>query len=429
MHKRLKYSIKQYNLEFGLSTHMKKVLQINSCVNMYSTGRIVEEIGNTILEQGWESYVAYGRAARTSRSKLIKIGTDFDIKMHGVQTRLFDRQGLGSKKATEKFIKEVEAIAPDIIHIHNIHDYYINYQLLFNYLHIANIPVVWTFHDFWPITGHCAHFSRIDCQKWKTECHHCPQTRLYPASYFLDRSRSNFRLKKKLFNSLGKMVIVPVSAWVGETLKYSFLSESETQVINNGVDINVFKPLINTQPVREKYNIGNRLMLLGVATAWSASKGMQDYYLLNDLLCNDEVIVMVGLTKEQLKLLPENIIGIQRTEDLNELVALYSAADVVLNLSYQETFGLTTVEGMACGTPGIVYNCTASPELITAETGFVVNPGDINGVLNAVHILKKNGKLYYNEACRERAVKFFSKDERYRDYIELYKKLLDNSVK
>ena len=401
-----------------------KILQINSCVNMYSTGRIVEDIGIAIIEQGWESYVAYGRAARESQSQLIKIGSNFDIRMHGIQTRLFDKQGLASVKATKKFISEIKSIEPDLIHIHNIHDYYINYPLLFNYLASANIPIVWTFHDAWPFTGHCAQFSLIACEKWKTACYACPQKNKYPSSYLLDRSKQNYNIKKRVFNSAANLTIVPVSKFLGTLVQSSFLSQYPMQVINNGIDLTVFKPQIQNYEIRIKYNIGNKMMLLGAATAWSVSKGLNDYFLLSERLNKDEVIVLVGLKDEHFKNLPANIIGIKRTEDLNELVALYSTSDIVLNLSYQETFGLTTAEGLACGTPGIVYNCTASPELLTEKTGFVVAPGDIDAVLKAIATIKKNGKSLYSKDCRERAELFYNKDERYGDYIELYKSLL-----
>lgn len=406
---------------------MIRILQINSCVAMYSTGRIVEEIGNAIISEGWESYVGYGRAARKSSSQVIKIGTDWDIRMHGIKTRLFDGQGLGSKRATEVFVEEVKKLSPDLIHIHNIHDYYINYPVLFRFLQSSNIPVVWTFHDLWPVTGHCAHFSMIGCEKWKTECYQCPQKKVYPASIFLDRSRQNFALKKELFRSLKNIVVVPVSTWLGSMLNFSFLSGSNIRVINNGIDIDRFRPTGDSKATKEKYKIGDRTMLLAVATAWSLNKGLYDYFTLSNLLNEDEVIVLVGLTKEQLRELPEKIIGIERTEDFTELVALYTSADIVLNLSFEETFGLTTVEGMACGTPGIVYNCTASPELISPETGFVVEAGDMKGIINAISAIKEKGKSYYSKACRERVLQYYNKEDRYKDYIALYKELLKNT--
>jgi putative colanic acid biosynthesis glycosyltransferase len=221
---------------------MKKLLQINSVINSGSTGRIAEEIGQTAIDTGWESYIAYGRNERPSSSKLIKIGTDKDIKLHGLQTRLFDRHGLGSKGATTDFIRQIEKIGPDIVHLHNIHGYYINMEVLFHYLKKVNIPVVWTFHDCWPITGHCSHFTFVGCEKWKTQCYNCPQKTGYPASYLIDRSKKNFILKKELFNSLSNLTLVPVSQWLSGILKESFLQNYSIKVINNGVNTEVFRP-------------------------------------------------------------------------------------------------------------------------------------------------------------------------------------------
>ena len=174
---------------------MPTLLQINVVVNSGSTGRIAEEIGQTAIANGWQSYIAYGRYERPSQSKLIRIGTDWDNKLHGLQTRLFDRHGLGSAKATKELIEQIKAINPDVIHLHNLHGYYLNIEILFNYLANANIPVVWTLHDCWPLTGHCSHFDFMNCEKWKSECNQCPQKKEYPASFGIDRSKQNFLIK------------------------------------------------------------------------------------------------------------------------------------------------------------------------------------------------------------------------------------------
>ncbi|NQU84849.1 MAG: glycosyltransferase [Mariniphaga sp.] len=399
---------------------MKNLLQINSVVNSGSTGRIAEEIGQTALNNGWESYIAYGRNERSSKSKLIRIGTDWDIKMHGIQTRLFDRHGLGSKIATEIIVRQIEQIKPDIIHLHNLHGYYLNIELLFNYLSKADLPVVWTLHDCWPMTGHCSHFDFAGCEKWKTLCYDCPQKTSYPSSILFDRSPKNYNLKKQLFTSVRNLTIVPVSSWLGGIVKQSFLSKYPIRVINNGVDLDMFSLQNNTEEVRGKYGIGNRFMLMGVATTWSERKGLEDYMKLSKTLTNDIIIVLVGLSTAQLKTLPPTIIGIARTENISELAKLYSAANIILNLSAEETFGLTTVEGFACGTPSIVYNCTANPELITPETGFIVQKGDIQDLIHAINTIKAKGKSSYGIACRERAEKLYDKVERYRDYLNLY---------
>jgi glycosyltransferase involved in cell wall biosynthesis len=408
---------------------MIQLLQINSVVNSGSTGRIAEEIGQLAVKNGWKSYIAYGRNERESQSEAIKIGNERDINWHGVQTRLFDRHGLGSTRATKKFIAKVETLKPDIIHLHNLHGYYINIRILFEYLARSKIPVVWTLHDCWPITGHCAYFSFVDCQKWRTQCGHCPQKRGYPASYGLDGSSQNYLLKKKVFTSIPseRMVLAVVSHWLDSVIGDSFLKEFPRKVIYNGIDTKKFSPKDSIE-LRNRFGIKGRIILLGVATNWSQRKGLADYLKLSKILRDDEIIILVGLRNDQIRNLPRNVIGVERTEDVDELASFYSMADIVCNFSVEETFGLTTVEGFACGTPGIVYNCTASPELITPETGFVVEQGNITEIRNAIDTIKSKGKSFYAESCRERAVKMFNKNERYAEYLELYDQMLSEKV-
>ena len=393
-----------------------KLLQINSVANIGSTGRIAEQIGQAAMKAGWESYIAYGREAGQSQSHLIKIGSQLDVMWHGVVTRLFDRHGLASKRATKKFVSQIKEIQPDIIHLHNIHGYYLNYEILFEYLSKADIPVVWTFHDCWAMTGHCSYFMGVNCDKWIVECSTCPLLDNYPKSY-VDNSIVNFRRKRESFNSVD-IHIVTVSQWLYKIVDHSFLKDKSRQVIYNGIDIDKFKYVINN-----KYIEGKRL-LLGVASTWEERKGLSDYCSLSEILPDEYQIVLIGLTSKQIKNLTPRIIGIERTNNINELVQYYSAADVVMNLSYAETFGLTTVEGFACGTPSIVYDTTASPELITENTGIVVPLGDISAVKDAVVEICRKGKNHYSQFCRERALTHFNKEDKFKEYIELYKKIL-----
>lgn len=406
----------------------KKILQLNSVINSGSTGRIVEEIGQLAIKNGWKSYIANGRNKCESQSIGIKIGNDWDIKWHGLQTRLFDRHGLASTKATNKLVKKIKEIKPDIIHLHNLHGYYLNIKILFHYLATADIPVVWTLHDCWPMTGHCSYFSFVGCDKWKTQCKHCPQKKGYPTSYLMDRSYKNYQLKKELFTSVPKMIFVPVSNWLANIVNDSFLRIYPIKTIYNGVDITVFFPRPTTE-IRGKYKIHtDTFIMLGVANVWEKRKGLKDFIRLSESLTDNEKIILVGLTNKQMKNLPSNILGIRRTENVHELAELYSLADVVCNFSVEETFGLTTVEGFACGTPGIVYNCTANPELITPETGFVVEQGDLKGIRDAIDTIKSKGKAFYARACRERAVRMFNKNDRYAEYLQLYDQMLSEKV-
>jgi len=402
---------------------MKTLLQINTVVNFGSTGRIINELGQTAIQNGWNSYLAYGRKDQVPQPNLIKIGSDWDVNLHGLQTRLFDQHGLGSRNATNKFIKHIDQIKPTIIHLHNLHGYYINIEILFNYLELKNIPVVWTFHDCWPMTGHCVYFDVVGCEKWKSVCYHCPQTREYPASLCWDRSLQNFHLKKELFSSLKNLTIVPVSRWLENIVKQSYFSEFPIQVISNGIDMDVFSPLQNSN-ILHKYRLENKFIILGIASIWSTHKGLNDFTELSKKLKSDEQIILVGLTEFQLKTLPTNIIGISRTENVQELVALYSVADVFINPSVEEIFGLTTVEALACGTPTIVFNATASPELIKPEIGFVVGKGDISGLIEAIKTIKVKGKNYYSLACRDHIKKLYDKNDRHIDYLNLYESIL-----
>jgi glycosyltransferase involved in cell wall biosynthesis len=400
---------------------MPTLLQIVVEGNTGSTGTIAESIGELVMENGWESFIAHGRFPRPSKSKIIHIGSDIDVLLHGIETRLFDRHGLGSSKATKKLIRQIKKIRPDIIHLHHLHGYYINIKILFEYLSTANIPVIWTFHDCWSFTGHCCHFDHVGCEKWKSECNKCPQFKEYPASLFFDRSKQNFHLKKKMFTSVPKMIIVSVSKWLGNIVSESFFKNVDYKVIYNGVDIKIFKKSFNQVYIKAKYGVGNSFMILGVASPWGKRKGFEDFINLSNFLKEDEKIVLVGLSDKQLKMLPNNIIGLSKTENKLQLVDLYSAADVYINLSVEETFGLTTAEALSCGTPAIVYNTTACPEVISSDTGIVVEKKDMQGLVKAISTIRSNGKKFYSKKCRIRAKNKFNKTEMLKEYFALYK--------
>ena len=405
---------------------MPKIIQICVEGNSGSTGTIAEAIGKIAISHGWESFIAHGRFTRPSESKTIKIGKSLGIFLHGLQTRFFDRHGLGSKHATEKLVEQIKEIKPDIIHLHHLHGYYINIEVLFEFLAKANIPVIWTFHDCWSITGHCTHFDFVGCEKWKTECNHCPQINEYPASLFIDRSRKNFYLKKKLFISVENLTVVSVSNWLNNVVGKSFMGKLSRKVIYNGIDLNMFSPNNLNNSIRERFIIGEKFIILGLATTWSNRKGLQDFIELSKHIDTNKIIILVGLSSSQIKTLPKNILGLQRTESQQELRDLYVACDVFINLSVEETFGLTTAEALACGTPAIVYNATASPELVDINTGIVVEKQNIKGLLLAIEEIKNNGKSYYTQACRSRAIDLFNKETRFNDYFDLYSEKLKN---
>ncbi len=401
------------------------VQQINTTLNTAAPGRIAEEIGKVLIASGHTSYIGFGRNERPSESHLIKIGDNLDHAIHGAKTRLFDRHGFGSVRATEKFIQKVKEINPDIIHLHNIHGYYLNIAVLFKYLKEAGKPVVWTLHDCWPFTGHCSYFDFVNCFRWESQCFSCPNRNAYPKSWFIDNSKNNFKNKQELFTGLESMIFITPSIWLANHVKKSFLKDYPVQVIQNGLDLNAFKPVENTEKIRNKYKISGKTVLLGVASIWDRRKGFDDFIKLGKLISSDEVIVLIGLQQKQIESLPSNIIGIARTESLAELAAFYSLADVFINPTHVDNFPTTNIEALACGTPVITYRTGGSPEAIDESTGIIVEKGDVAGLKTAISGVRKYGKDKYRPLCRERAERLFNKDDRYQDYLDIYKRLIE----
>jgi len=398
---------------------MPKLLQINVTANWGSTGKIAEDIGKTAVANGWESYIAYGRDTQpTSLSHLIRIGNKWDMYYHGLQTRLFDRHGLASKRATRDFIEIVKRINPDVIHIHNIHGYYINYEILFEYLSIANKPIVWTLHDCWPFTGHCAYFDMANCEQWKTGCDTCEHQYVYPTANLCSNSAKNYRKKIDAFTSVKNMMFVPVSDWLLGFLGESFLNKYPRMTIHNGIDTNIFAPI----RVEKKRN--NRFLIIGVASVWAERKGMKDFVELRKLLPTEYDITLIGLNKEQIDSLPLGINGISRTNSLSELVEYYAVADIYVNPTYEDNFPTTNLEALACGTPVITYDTGGSPEAIDETTGIVVPQGDVKALAEA--ILKLRREPLSSEACRKRAEVYFDKDKCFKQYIDLYNELISS---
>ena len=402
---------------------MNKLLQINSVVNFGSTGRIAEEIGVLAMSQGWHSYIAYGRKNGVSQSEVIKIGSQMDLHAHGLATRLFDRHGFASSMPTRNLISKIEKIKPDIIHLHNLHGYYININLLCNYLADRNFPLVWTLHDCWAITGHCANFESINCNKWIDGCHHCPQRKSYPASYFADQSRRNYNEKKLLFTSFKEMAIVSVSKWLGNIIQRSYLAKYPIEIINSGINMDTFKP-VKCNRLLHKYNLKNKFIILGVVNDWNRNKGFFDFIELGRRLSSDYQIVMLGLNNFQISHIPSNIVGIPRTNNPHELAEFYSFADVFLNATYEESFSTTNLEAVACGTPVITYDAGGSTESILPTTGIIVQKGDIEGLKNAVSTVRTKGKSYYSNYCYHHARLNYNMNDRYGYYLKLYSKIL-----
>ena len=401
---------------------MKKLLQINITSNWGSTGKIAEAINLAAQRKGWECSTAYGRWANPSKFPTYKVGNKWDMYVHYFENRIFDREGLSSRRATKALIQHIEEIKPDIISLHNIHDHYLNYELLFRYLNKTDIKVVWTFHDCWAFTGHCFHFVTKDCMRWKTGCHDCSLHHLYPNTV-LDRSVKNYALKKELFSANKNLAIVACSDWLGDFVKESFLKDKRIEVIHNGVDLQMFRPQDGKKSREGKESERRVFKIIAVSSVWYPNKGELDIYKLRTMLPEDEYeITMVGLSAEQAKNLPEGIRGIQRTQNVQELAQLYSEADVLINPTYEDNFPTVNIEALACGTPVITYRTGGSPEAVDDKTGMVIEQGNVMALANAVMQMKDTPLS--SADCRKRAEEHFDKDKCFEKYIELYESLI-----
>ena len=353
-----------------------RVLLINVVCGIRSTGRICTDLASTLEAQGHEVKIAYGRETVPERFQkyAVKIGSDLDVRLHGVQARLLDGAGFGSQAATKRFLEWADHYNPDLLWLHNIHGYYINVPMLFHWIKKRpNMEVRWTLHDCWAFTGHCAHFNQIDCRKWETHCEKCPLKSAYPASLFIDHSFENYDKKRTAFTNVEHMTIITPSQWLADLVKKSFLGDYPVQVQHNTIDTTVFKP--TPSDFRKKYGLENKVIVLGVASAWSEGKGLYDFYKLSEILDDKFQIVLVGLTARQMKELPTAILGIERTTNVTELAQIYTASDVFFNPTYADTFPTVNLEAEACGTRVITYDTGGAPETIHRADSIVIHQG------------------------------------------------------
>lgn len=410
-----------------------KLLQINPVLRAStSTGRIVQEIGETAMHHGWESHFAYSRGRdglMACPSRTIPVGGAGSVAWHGLMTRLLDRHGLASRRATVRLIRRMAELRPDIVHLHNLHGYFLHYPLLFRYLSHSGIPVVWTVHDCWPFTGHCYYYSAACCDRWQAGCHHCPQRGAFPASLLRDRSAQNFADKQAAFTSMPPrlLTLVPVSQWLRTEIGRSFLAGYPCRVIRNGIDTATFRPQGNAEAVKSRYGLQGKRILLGAASIWSREKGLHDFLGLAPMLREDERIVLVGLSAKQQKHLPQGITGIARTANAGQLAELYAAATAFVNPTWQDNYPTVNLEAIACGTPVVTYRTGGSVESVTAGTGFIVEQGDLRGILAATRSVRPQERTAWRERCRAYALTHFRKEDRYADYLTLYAELAERT--
>ena len=402
-----------------------RVLQINSVFGVGSTGRICADIVGMLRKHGHEAFAAYGRKPISTDSSSIRIGSDFSVYSHVIQTRIFDRHGFGSKSATLQFLRWVDKNRPDIIHLHNIHGYYLHVLELFDYLKSSGIPVVWTLHDCWPFTGHCAYFDYVNCSKWQNQCRQCPQVRKYPSSLVYDNSRRNYERKKEIFSGVKNLRIATPSIWLSNLVKQSFLKEYETTVVNNGIDLDVFRPTLSS--FREEHGLVNKFMLLGVANIWEDRKGFSVLHELSTLLSDDEHIVIVGTDERSLKgnRKPDNMTLIPRTRNARELAEIYSAADVYLNPTYEDNYPTTNLEALACETPIIAFDTGGNSEVIPGKPyGEIVTDKCSRGLHETIVKFRSAPKSEYAFGVAGNFAKQLDKSRLAQDYVRLYLKIL-----
>lgn len=394
---------------------------VNSC-NFGSTGKIMCDIAQTAKAHNYNVVMSYPESrgnVKNSKNDDLYIVDRFTRNYHLIFAELCGLDGCFSYSKTKSFLKKVSEYSPDLIHLHNIHGSYINIPLLFNFIKEHNISVVWTLHDCWSFTGHCPHFDMAGCDKWKSGCGNCPQYHEYPKSLF-DNSKYMFKLKKKWFGGVENMTIVTPSQWLAGLVGQSFLQGYPIKVINNGIDLEVFKP--SPSDFRQKYGIGDKHIVLGVAFDWGKRKGLDVFAELAKRLDGAKYqIVLVGTSDKIDKQLPDGIISIHRTHDQNELAEIYTAADVFVNPTYEDNYPTVNLEAQACGTPGVTFNSGGSPECYDSTCGSVVAKDDI-GAMECEIIRICETKPYSAEACMRHA-KLFDKNDRFQEYIDLYEVL------
>ena len=394
-----------------------KVVQINATSSKGSTGKICVSISELLTSSGIENYVLYS-SGTSSHKESIKYTRGKTAKIEALKSRIFGNYGFNTKSDTKRLISKLERISPDIVHIHNIHSHNCNLTMLFNYLKEKGIRIVWTFHDCWAFTAYCPHFSYPSCEKWKNGCNRCPQVKSY--SFFFDRSSEIYDKKRNLFTGLDLTVVTP-SNWLGDLVKQSFLKQCPVKVINNGIDLNIFKP--SDSDFREKYGLENKKIVLGVSFGWSKKKGIDVFSALSQQLGDDYKIVLVGVSSETAKDLPGNILTIERTQDQKALAEIYSAANIFFNPTREETYPTVNMEALACGTPVLTFNTGGSPEIIDESCGSVINSDNIEAIAKEIKRIVE-GKIFSAESCLKRAQSFSDKDK-FKAYLDLYKEMVD----
>lgn len=398
-----------------------KVFFINTVCGTGSTGNIVTQLLMMLRQDGHSAMAAYGvgPGKRLEPGEGYPIVTRGQYYLHNALSRLTDHEGLYSTSQTRSLVEKIREFDPDVIHLHNLHGHYVNYEVLFDYLSKANKPVVWTLHDCWSMTGHCAHFAAAGCEQWKQQCLRCDQLHHYPQCVGPGDVKRNHQRKKAAFTGIPKLTIATPSHWMAEVTAQSYLKDYPVRVIHNGIDLSVFQP--TEGDFRKKYGCEDAFLLLGVSFEWTYVKGLDVFIELAKRLDDRYRIVLVGTNEKLDRELPDNIISIHRTQNQKALAEIYTAADLFVNPTREEVLGLVNVEALACGTPVVTFRSGGSPECIDETCGIAVETDDTDSLLNVIHHIREN-RPFSPEACRKRA-EAFDANARFREYIRLYEEV------
>lgn len=393
-----------------------KIVQINTTCGVGSTGKICVGISEILSGDKIENYIFY-----SSKTNGYKLGIGFSdrkyIRLQALKSRIFGNYGFNSKRASQRMITELERIQPDVVHLHNIHGHDCDLETLFAYFKKKKTKLVWTFHDCWAFTGYCVYFDMVKCGKWQTKCEKCAKMREY--SWLFDRSSALFEKKKQVFEGLDLTIVTP-SQWLADLVKQSFLKDYPIRVINNGIDLSVFKP--SESDFRKRLGLEDKKIVLGVSFEWGKRKGLDAFVALSERLPDDYRIVLVGTNDELDARLPKNVVSVHRTQNQKELAEIYSAADLFVIPTREENYPTVNMEALACGTPVLTFRTGGSAEMLDEACGSAVDCNDIDAFEKEIIRICEE-KPYTQEACLRKA-KDFDKNGRFKEYVELYERIV-----
>ena len=402
---------------------MIKIAFINSVAGYGSTGRLIDELARM---DGIEAKVYFGRKKNLSDHETYRMTGFFGNVHHAMRTFLFDDHAFCNTKETERMLKDLDQFHPDLIHLHNLHGYYINTEVLFEHLKEMNIPVIWTLHDCWAFTGHCAHYEAVGCDQWKNGCRHCKNLWTYYPTFNGNHTYDNYVRKKTAFTSLGNNLHIAVpSRWLKSQVEESFLKETECSVISNGIDLKKFYPVKSA--FKEEHNIVGKKMIVSCSSVWTERKGLNQLEDISYQLPENCVMCVVGTTKKQSKRFSNKTICIERTDSIRKLAEIYSAGDLFVNLTMEETFSMVNVEAQACGCPVATYRSGGSTEMITENTGVIIPKNDIDGMLAVIRDVCADKLVFSETDCVENA-SCFSLEKMYDGYMKLYQRVIREKV-